>query len=390
MITFPYSAPAILVQQPMGPFYVTVLPAELLLETCFSDKLRATKANSSGYELSGTQRVIDVERLNAIGSYISRADAAFPNSLILAANYRPEDGFVEEDGELRWSIVEANGQLSILIPSAKQLAAIIDGQHRLFGFTKSSDARLGMSLVCAVYFDLPKPFQAQLFATINSTQKRVDKSLTYELFGYNISEEEAPYWSPDKLAVFIARKLNLQPDSPFANRITISPENDLPGSTVVDGSWHVSMAATVDGLIKLISSNPTKDSNALYDVSRRERPSLRPGRRDASPLRELYLDTNDELLFTIVRNYFHACEELFWHDAPRNSFITRTVGVQALFDILRLLAPRILTAKDARVQYMKIQLQNAADLDFTLDRYNASGSGRTEVKRAIANAIGLT
>jgi hypothetical protein len=95
-------------------------------------------------------------------------------------------------------------------------------------------------------------------------------------------------------------------------------------------------------------------------------------------------------LFTIVRNYFHACEELFWHDAPRNSFITRTVGVQALFDILRLLAPRILTAKDASVQYMKIQLQNAADLDFTLDRYNASGSGRTEVKRAIANAIGLT
>jgi hypothetical protein len=46
-----------------------------------------------------------------------------------------------------------------------------------------------MSLVCSVYFDLPRPFQAQLFATINSTQKRVDRSLTYELFGYNIVEE---------------------------------------------------------------------------------------------------------------------------------------------------------------------------------------------------------
>ena len=389
MITFPYRAPAILVQQPMGPFYVTVLPAELLLETCFSDKLRATRATSSAYELSGTQRAVDVDRLNAIGNYISRADAAFPNSLILAANYRPEDGFVEEDENLRWNIVEADGHCNIVIPSAKQLAAIIDGQHRLFGFTKSSDARLGMSLVCAVYFDLPKPFQAQLFATINSTQKRVDKSLTYELFGYNISEEDAAYWSPDKLAVFIARKLNLQSDSPFASRITISPENELPGMTDNDGGWHVSMAAVVDGLIRLVSSNPTKDSNALYDVSRKERPALRSGRKDASPLRDLYLDTNDELFFTIVRNYLQACEELFWQGAPRNSFITRTIGVQALFDILRLLAPRVLAAKDASVTFMKLQLQNAAGLDFTLDRYNASGSGRTEVKRAIAAAIGL-
>jgi DNA phosphorothioation-associated DGQHR protein 1 len=389
MITFPYSAHAILVQQPMGPFYVTVLPAELLLETCFSDKLRATKAGSTAYELAGTQRAIDVDRLNAIGSYISRADAAFPNSLILAANYRPEDGFVEQDEAIRWNIAETEGNCRVVIPSSKQLAGIIDGQHRLFGFTKSSDARLSMSLVCAVYFDLPKPFQAQLFATINSTQKRVDKSLTYELFGYNISEEEAAYWSPDKLAVFIARKLNIQPDSPFASRITISPENDLSVTTTGGDGWHVSMAAVVDGLIKLVSSNPTKDSNALFDITRKERPALRSGRKDSSPLRDLYLDKNDELFFTIVRNFLEACEDLFWHNAPRNSFITRTVGVQALFDILRLLAPRILGAKDASVPFMKAQLQNAAGLDFTLERYNASGSGRTEVKKAIANAIGL-
>jgi hypothetical protein len=42
-----------------------------------------------------------------------------------------------------------------------------------------------MQLICSIFFELPKPYQAQLFATINSTQKPVDKSLTYELFGYN-------------------------------------------------------------------------------------------------------------------------------------------------------------------------------------------------------------
>jgi hypothetical protein len=58
---------------------------------------------------------------------------------------------------------------------------------------------------------------------LNSTQKRVDKSLTYELFGYNISEEKEEYWTPDKLAVFLTRKLNTEENSPLSGRILIAP-----------------------------------------------------------------------------------------------------------------------------------------------------------------------
>ena len=50
-----------------------------------------------------------------------------------------------------------------------------------------------MELLCAIFVDLPKPFQAQLFATINSTQKPVNKSLTYEMFGYNVDDELLPF-----------------------------------------------------------------------------------------------------------------------------------------------------------------------------------------------------
>src|SRR5690606_26453257 len=102
----------------------------------------------------------------------------------------------------RWTATEVEGDLcSVTIPSAKKLAAVIDGQHRLFGFVDAKPERLTMNLLCSVFLDLPKPFQAQLFATINSTQKRVDKSLTYELFGYNIDDEAENLWTPDKLAV---------------------------------------------------------------------------------------------------------------------------------------------------------------------------------------------
>ncbi|MBR0324911.1 MAG: hypothetical protein IIX11_02130, partial [Selenomonadales bacterium] len=36
-------------------------------------------------------------------------------------------------------------------------------------------------------------------------QKRVDKSLTLELFGYDLDNEPSNTWSPEKLAVFLTR-----------------------------------------------------------------------------------------------------------------------------------------------------------------------------------------
>jgi DGQHR domain-containing protein len=96
------------------------------------------------------------------------------------------------------------------------VAAVVDGQHRLFGFEAVSDERKKMPLACAIFLDLPTPQQASVFATINFNQKPVSKSQTYELFGYNLDDEPPESWSPEKLSVFIARKLNVDPQSPCA------------------------------------------------------------------------------------------------------------------------------------------------------------------------------
>jgi DNA phosphorothioation-associated DGQHR protein 1 len=331
-LTFPFQVPALQVKQPLATYFVAVLPAELLLQTCFSDTLRAIKSDNDTYELSGTQRAVDNDRLKAIGDYISRSDSAFPNSLILAANYRAEDGFIEEDSLRRWLVEPSvGGYFTITIQSPDELAAVIDGQHRLFGFTRAAEARLGMELVCSIFFDLPKPYQAQLFATINSTQKRVDKSLTYELFGYNIAEEDANHWSPDKLAVYLARRLNTQSGSPMEDRISVAPVNDFVSEHGEPPSWRVSMATVVDGIIRLISTNPTKDGNELLGPSPRTRNHLRESpRKDSSPLRGVYLDGNDELLYAIVKNYLETCNITFWTTATPDSFIIRTVGASVV------------------------------------------------------------
>jgi DNA phosphorothioation-associated DGQHR protein 1 len=420
---FPYVTPAILVEQPMGSFYITKLPASLLLEVGFSDILTAlaTGDPSRPYELKGTQREQQQKRLTQIGGYIDRMDSAFPNAIILAANLREEDGLTEEDpdsdddlaslpgaseGELlasvrigrksrRWSVdTDDRGCAWLTIPTGAKLAAVIDGQHRLWGFAYASVVeRLDMELSCAIYMDLPKPFQAQLFATINSNQKRVDKSLTYELFGYNVDDEAPEFWAPDKLAVYLTRRLGADPASPLDARITIAPRRDNAlRAKLATNDWKVSTAVIVDGILRLVSSNPKDDANAMLTPGRAARKALtgEGARRDGSPLRAAFIAEQDAVIYQMVLNFLVACRDTFWTKASPTSFITKTVGVQALFDILRLLAGDAYATKTISVAAFSARLAGAAELDFSEARFqNASGSGRSLMRAAIEQAAGL-
>ncbi|MDP2450745.1 MAG: DGQHR domain-containing protein [Polaromonas sp.] len=361
MLEFPIEATALRIEQPIGTFYVAVLEARVLLEVAFSDVLSATlPADEKYYVLDGTQRLMQPKRLQLIADYINRPDAAFPNSIILAANYRQEDGLIEDDEpdsieegavptpSKRWSIEEkTDGSCVLRIPTKEKLAAIIDGQHRLFAFVNARPERLEMNLICSIFLDLPKPFQAQLFATINSTQKPVDKSLTYELFGYNVDEEEESYWSPDKLAVFLTRRLGADDQSPMKGRIVISPKKDEALTKLgIGAAWKVSTAVVVEGIMRLFTSNPKRDNTNLLEGSRKKRSEIGSMRKDRSPLRQAYLSDQDAVIYTMALNFLVACEKVFWSHATPGSFITKTVGVQALFDILRLMSAKAFEQRD--------------------------------------------
>jgi DNA phosphorothioation-associated DGQHR protein 1 len=353
------------------------------------------------YTLHGTQRSITNNRVPQISDYIDRFDSTFPNSIILAANFPKEPSFSseEEDGaestdlEKMWSVVENDrGEYTMHIPTAEKLAAIIDGQHRLFAFTKAqNNSRLDMGLICAIFLDLPKPFQAQIFATINSNQKPVDKSLTYELFGYNIAEEKPEFWTPDKLAVFISRKLATEESSPLRGKIVVAPKRDARlAAMAANQRWKVSTAVIVEGILRLISSNPKRDSNIMLTPFSQPRLILREKTKDKSPLRFVYFDVNDAVLHMLVRNYLIACDEVFWSRAGEGSFIFKTVGVQALFDVLRKICLKAYEGKDISAHYFKEILAPAGTIDFADERFrNASGSGRSAIKREIEERLGL-
>lgn len=407
-IQFPFTVPALRVDQRLGSFYVAVLPAELLLRVCASDRMSAfLNPDGVGYSLEGTQRVIQDKRLSEIASYINRVDSAFPNSIIVAANYDRETGFdqtenediAEEEGEepndvsSAWNVqVSDDGCHKLTIPSEAKLAAVIDGQHRLFSFAKASQEALqSMNLICSIFIDLPKALQAQIFATINSTQKRVDRSLTFELFGYNVSDEPEEYWTPDKLAVFFARKLATDTDSPLRGRIMVAPKRDSRLEKIAaEATWRISTAVAVDGIMRLYSSNPKRDANLMREGDAHTRNVLLKGPKDKSPLRSAYIDGNDAVIFKMVLNYLKAADRIFWEDAKEGSYIFRTVGVQAVFDILRKLASDAFENRDISSGYFEEILSPAKKIDFSSTEFqNASGSGRTFIRKEIEKVIGI-
>lgn len=168
MLTFPMEVKALRVEQPIGVYYIAILQARVLLEVAFSDVLSATlREDEDSYDLDGTQRLMNPKRLQMTAEYINRPDAAFPNSIIIAANFRKEDGLIEDDDlELEEGHPEATGRrcsveeqddgyCMLRIPTRNKLAAIIDGQHRLFAFVNARPQRLDINLYARSFWTYP-------------------------------------------------------------------------------------------------------------------------------------------------------------------------------------------------------------------------------------------
>jgi DNA phosphorothioation-associated DGQHR protein 1 len=399
------TSPAIEISQPLGTFYVTKLKARTLLEITFADQLRVTEDSTDAdpYGLTGAQRGEDPKRLKEIAAYIKTAEAAFPNSIILGANYTEQGKLLDQDDKTRWHVKpEKNGEcLRLVIPTADKLASIIDGQHRLKGFIETDDDRRDIELLCAVYLDLPLAYQAYIFATINFNQKKVDKSQAYELMGFGIDEEPAIAWSPEKAAVFLSRKLNTDSSSPLYSRIIVAAQNDdiLFEKKPAKIDWAISTATIVDGTLRLFSSNPKRDRDEMYKKKvedGRSRLMLQEF-NDRSPLRGLFLKTNDLAIYTIIKNFFSAADSVLWKNASPNSYIIKTVGVQALFDILYELMKEFRSKhvgaldieKDLSPSYFTKRLSHAASENWSNNFYQASGLGRLRIKNVLAVKLGL-
>lgn len=316
---------AIKVEQPFGSYYSVKLHADFLLERAYSKS-----ADIVDNEMSGAQRRITNERISDIRSFIDSEEASFPNAIIIAANYDESDVLVEEDD--RWKVEAINEKLSLyklVIPSDKKICSVVDGQHRLFSFEGAKNK--SMELNCALYLDLVPSLQASVFATINFNQKPVDKSLAYNLFGYQLDNIEPSSWSPDLLAVNLCRYFSEDAGSFFYHHINYR----LAKRNVPKGFWVISTASFVDGIVSLISKNPKDDrykinKKGVFGV--RGRKALVDDRSYA--LRQAYIDENDEAIKQVVAGFFSALQANFQVKDTDKHILVSTIGIKALFSVL--------------------------------------------------------
>ena len=394
---------AIRVNQPLGTFYAFTLGANVLDRITYSQPAEVmarleqeSDDNKGGYSIFGTQRGENKKRLEEIASFIRTTEATFPNAIILAANYDQEGRYIEENDPRRWSVNgTTDGFWMLHIPSlSERSASIIDGQHRLHAFNKlPPDAtERSMELLCVVFLELPTPYHAYVFATINFNQKKVDRSLAYELFGFDVDEKPARFWSPETLAVYLTRLMNTEKESPLYRSIFPVADSDklfTDTDSQPNEDVRVSMATVVDGILRLISKNPKEDRNLVRRPENKElgRETLAPIK--GVPLRALYVLSNDKAIYDLLCNYFTAVQSTVWANAGNGSYLRKTVGVQALFDVLKvLLCDSPITATNFSVNALSAILQPCSNLDPDGNKYQASGIGRSEIRRDLLEALG--
>lgn len=371
---------AIKVSQPLADFYITKIKASDLLNVSFSEQLQYQENG----ELKGSQRKIDDRRLKEIAKFIDSVEMSFPSSIIIAANYT-EDGYVlENEDEERWSISHINGDVyEISAPGHKKLAAIIDGQHRLNAFNYAKLENKDIEVVCSIYFDLPNSYQAFLFATINGNQKKVDKSLALEQFGFNVENEPEKSWTPEKLSVFLSRKLNFREDSPLYKKIKLAPQFSEIQHIIDKREWIISTAALVEGILSLITSNPKRDRVIMAEkrifVDRDRKMVSKCS--DSSPLRTWYIENRDSDLYQLLTDYFNNINNILWNNVKEDSIILKTVGILALFDFLKMII---------RHSNMSIQIdtyfyvEKISVIDYSDNFFSASGTGRVRMRKTMA------
>lgn len=210
------------IQGEMGghKYYSFAIEPERLLKIGYV--LHRNEANNN--MMPTYQRIIKKKRLSDVRHFVNDG-GYFPNSLIIS---------IDSDGkglqfDLSGTKVEgAHSKLGILhLPKKYRSAYIIDGQHRLYGYSDSAHATTD-SIPVIAFVDLDRREQIKLFMDINEHQKAVPKSLRVTL------NSDMLWDSPDyneqrhALCSKIAQMLGEEDTSPLMGRIIIGEDEKSP------------------------------------------------------------------------------------------------------------------------------------------------------------------
>ena len=179
--------------------------------------------NDANMDLMPTyQRMIKSARLKSIGTFLNKG-GFFPNSIVINIDNKGRD--------LRFDLSSLQNESSIAkigivhLPKRYRSAYIIDGQHRLYGYTNSKYSESNTIPVVA-FINLSHEEQLKLFMEINENQKTVSKNLRTTLAADLDWKSDSLKKQVDALETRIAQELGTERESPLFERVIIGENQE--------------------------------------------------------------------------------------------------------------------------------------------------------------------
>lgn len=335
MDKFSIAIPVLKVRQKIGSFYIASVPAKTLCEISYSDIRRLAEEQRDVEKFLGIQRPISDKRIKELRQYVRGRDATFPSSVILAVDERCAVYDEDERGVgvltlQPYDAQEGSDETSI---DVKHIAKVLDGQHRIAAFLDEDknwsfqfdNEEFDINVAIFVGADVSE--QANIFATVNLAQTKVNKSLVYDLTELSKSP------SPQKTCHNVAVMLDAHKESPLYKRIKRLGVA-TKGRQV---SEPLTQAAFVESLIKFVSADPVNDRQRLLEGRKLPREELMALKK--FPFRNLFIDGKDVDIAEIIYNYFSAVSDKWpnsWKAVDqKGNLLPRSNSFKALMKYLK-------------------------------------------------------
>lgn len=354
------------VSQPIGDFYNCVIGHEELIRITYTD-VRRLESNSEDREVevyTGIQRKLSKNRVKEIEKYVNTIDATFPSSIIIHID--PEDLKIDDN--------------FLLIKNEKNVAKVLDGQHRIAGLEEFDQGDKRFETIITIFVGMELEDQALVFATINKTQTKVNKSLVADLFAF------AKYRSPQKTAHNIIRALDIKEGSPFKNKIKIlGTANDSEKESITQATFS-------QALVDFYSKDPMVDRDLYKRGKKLEK--FTDKELERRPFRNMFVDENDTNIAQIIWNYFHAVQNKWptaWNEVRSEMILNKSTGFLALMRVLRKVYPNlnpsygVVSKETFKELFDNIDIEEA---DLNREVFIPGSSGQSKLYNEIMNQIG--
>ena len=239
--------PAIKGKMGGNDYFMFSIEPEFLLKIGFV--LHRVKANEESFPTY--QRLLDKSRIKSLSEFIN-SGGYFPNSVILNFDTKNQKKIRQLEWEKSPQQDDSKSEHGILkIPNSYAISYIIDGQHRVYGYSYAeSKYKTSQTIPVVAFENLKKERQLEMFMEINENQKAISRNLKETL-------KEDLYWTHDKNSLKIQAVM-----SGINNHLGSEKGGQISKFlSIGEDKKEITMGTVIDGI---------KDSGMLPEVKKEE------------------------------------------------------------------------------------------------------------------------